>query len=309
LGSAGTIVAWSLGGCEGPVWSRPSCGYDGSDGILQHEAGFKRTMSKVWIQGIGLLAAGLAGWEASRAVLAGLHPFQSGELPRPDASFLPPNERRRSSDAVRWAVHVAQEAMTQSGLEPRTVQTVFASSEGEMEVFDALCRALAVPDRLISPTLFHQSVHNAAAGYWGIATAGQQSSTALSCYDDTFAAGLLEAVTVVCSERCSVLLVAYDLDAPVLLREARSITTGFAVAMILGPESSGSLAGMQVRLENCSEGEGRLPNPGLEQLRQGNPAARSLPLLSTIAAGERETVRLPLLDRQQIVLEVDGCHS
>jgi hypothetical protein len=179
-----------------------------------------------------------------------------------------------------------------------------------MAVLDALCRALATPDRLISPTLFHQSVHNAAAGYWGIATAGQQSSTALSCYDDTFAAGLLEAATVVCSEQCPVLLVVYDLDVPMLLREARPIATGFAVAMVLAPESSGSLAAMQVRLENIFEEEdGRLPNSDLERLRWGNPAARSLPLLSAIAVGGRQTTRLQLLDRQQLVLEVDVCRN
>jgi len=264
----------------------------------------------VAIKGIGLLAPGLLGWDTGRTVLAGLCPFQRGEIPVPEALLLPPNERRRSSDSVRWAVHVAQEAITQSGLDPQTVRTVFASSDGEMAVFDALCQALATPDRVISPTLFHQSVHNAAAGYWGIATAGQQSSTALSCYDDTFAAGFLEAVSVVCSEQGPVLLVAYDLDAPVLLREARPITTGFAVAMVLAPESTGSLAAVQVCLENVvEEKDGRLLQSDLERLRRENPAARSLPLLSALAVGGRRTIRLPLLDRQQLVLEVDGCHN
>lgn len=265
---------------------------------------------KVGIKGIGLLASGLLGWEASRAVLAGLQPFQPGEVPVPEALLLPPNERRRSSDSVRWAVHVAQEAITQSGLDPHTVPTVFASSEGEMAVFDTLCRALATPDRLISPTLFHQSVHNAAAGYWGIATAGQQSSTALSCYDDSFAAGFLEAVTLVCVERCPVLLVAYDLDTPAPLREARSIMAGFAVAMVFIQDGDDSLAAVHVHLENVSgKGGSNLAASDLEQVRQGNPAARSLPLLSAIAIGGRQTLHLPLLDYQQLRLEVTACHS
>jgi hypothetical protein len=276
---------------------------------MQNEADPKGAMMRVGIKGIGLLASGLLGWEASRAVLAGLQPFQPGEVPVPEALLLPPNERRRSSDSVRWAVHVAQEAITQSGLDPHTVPTVFASSEGEMAVFDTLCRALATPDRLISPTVFHQSVHNAAAGYWGIATAGQQSSTALSCYDDSFVAGLLEAVTLVCSERCPVLLVAYDLDTPIPFREARSIATGFAVATVFVPDSGNTLAAVHVRLENvCGEGESRMSASHLECVRRGNPAARSLPLLSTIAVGGRQTVRLPLLAHQQLALEVDACH-
>jgi hypothetical protein len=263
---------------------------------------------EVAIHGIGLLAAGLVGWEAGRMVLAGLHPFQSGEVPEPEATVLPPNERRRSSDCVRWAVHVAQEAITQSGLDPREVPTVFASSGGEMTVFDKLCRTLATPERMVSPTLFHQSVHNTAAGYWGIATTGQQSSTALSCYDDSFAAGLLEAATLVGVEGCPVLLVAYDLAVPAPLSQARPITSGFAVALVLAPPSDGSPVVMQVCLQEAGvDAPTVLEDPVLDQLRLGNPAARSLPLLSVIAAGGFRTVRLGLLDSQQLRLDLGLC--
>ena len=46
----------------------------------------------------------------------------------------------------------------------------------------------------ISPTRFHNSVHNAAAGYWTIGAGCMQATTALSAYDATFAEGLLEAL-------------------------------------------------------------------------------------------------------------------
>lgn len=260
------------------------------------------------IRGVGLLAPGLIGWEAGRAVLAGLRPFQPGVVPDPEAMILPPNERRRSSDCVRWAVQVAQEAMVQSGLDPRDVPTVFASSGGEMDVFDKLCRALAVPERTVSPTLFHQSVHNAAAGYWGIATAGQQSSTALSCYDDSFAAGLLEAATLACVERCPVLLVAYDLAVPPPLNQARPITTGFAMALLVAPPPEHSCAVMRVRLEEGDiVGTCDLADQALEGVRHDNPAARSLPLLSAIATGGERIVRLGLLESQHIRVELGPC--
>ncbi len=263
---------------------------------------------EITISGVGLLAPGLIGWDAGRAVLAGLSPFRPDEVPDPDAMMLPPNERRRSSDCVRWAVQVAQEAMAKSGLDPRDVPTVFASSGGEMGVFDKLCRALATPERTVSPTLFHQSVHNAAAGYWGIATAGQQSSTALSCYDDSFAAGLLEAVTMVGVERCPVLLVAYDLAVPSPLSQARPITTGFAVALLLAPPSDLSSAVMRVQLEEgeVADNDG-LADLGLEGVRQDNPAARSLPLLRAIARGGKRIVRLGLLETQQLMVELGPC--
>ena len=265
---------------------------------------------KVGIQGIGLLAAGLEGWRAGRAVLGGTEPFAPVAVPNPDAALLPPNERRRSSDCVRWAVHVAQEAIAQSGLDPREVPTVFASSGGEMGVLDTLCRTLAMPERVISHTLFHQSVHNTAAGYWGIATTCQQSSTALSCYDDSFAAGLLEAITFVWVEQRPVLLVAYDLAVPAPLREARPITTGFAVALVLVPTSDGSLAGMHLRLDEADQDEPTsLQDAALDRVRQDNPAARSLVLLRAIAAGGSQTVRLSLLDSQQLVLDLDPCRN
>jgi hypothetical protein len=265
---------------------------------------------KVGIQGIGLLAAGLEGWRAGRVVLAGTEPFVPIAVPDPEAALLPPNERRRSSDCVRWAVHVAQEAIAQSGLDPREVPTVFASSGGEMGVLDTLCRTLAMPERVISPTLFHQSVHNTASGYWGIATTCQQSSTALSCFDDSFAAGLLEAITFVCVEQRPVLLVAYDLAVPVPLNEARPITTGFAVALVLAPPSDYSLSGVRLSLDEAHQDEPTgLVDPALEQIRQDNPAARSLPLLSAIATGGSQTVRLSLLDSQQLVLEIDPCRN
>ena len=265
---------------------------------------------KVSIQGIGLLAAGLEGWCAGRAVLAGTEPFAPVVVPDPEAALLPPNERRRSSDCVRWTLHVAQEAIVQSGLDPREVPTVFASSGGEMEVLDTLCRTLSLPDRLISPTLFHQSVHNTAAGYWGIATTCQESSTALSCYDDSFAAGLLEAITFVSVEQRPVLLVAYDLAVPAPLNEARPITIGFAIALVLVPPSDSALATMQLRLEEADQEDIRgLQDAALERVRLDNPAARSLPLLRAIATGGSQRVILDLLDSQQLVLDLDPCRN
>lgn len=267
-------------------------------------------MIAVDIQGIGLLAPGLIGWEAGRAVLAGLQPFAPDEVPHPEAALLPPNERRRSSESVRWAVQVAQEAMMQSGLNPRDVPTVFASSDGEMDVFDTLCRTLTTKERLVSPTIFHQSVHNTAAGYWGIATSGQRSSTALSCYNDTFAAGLLEAATLVHVEHSPVLLVAYDLDAPALLRAARPIASGFAMALVLVQGSTSCLARLRLRLESAHAHEGsRLYDAALDQVRQENPAARSLPLLRELAVGGSQTIRLNLLDTQQLLVDVESCRN
>jgi Beta-ketoacyl synthase, N-terminal domain len=265
---------------------------------------------RVGILGVGLLAAGLEGWATGREVLAGARPFDPCRVPDPDASILPANERRRSSDCVRWAVQVAQEAMAQSGLDPHEVGTVFASSGGEMEVLDKLCRALATTERVVSPTLFHQSVHNTAAGYWGIATSCQQSSTALSCYDDSCAAGLLEAVTYACIEERPVLFVAYDLPAPVPLNGARPIASAFAAALVLTPSVSQALAIADVRL-TAADGRdvSHAFSQEFERLRLDNPAARLLPVLQALAMERRATINLNLLDDQRLIVEVKSCRN
>lgn len=262
---------------------------------------------RVGILGVGLLSAGLEGWSKGQQVLGRGLPFLPTSLPEPEAGLLPPNERRRSSHCVRWAVQVAQEAVAQSGLDPREIATVFASSGGEMGILDTLCRALATTERIVSPTLFHQSVHNTAAGYWGIATTCQQSSTALSCYDDSCAVGLLEAVAYATLEECPVLFVAYDLPAPEPLNGARPIASAFAAALVVTPAVKPILPTASLRLLSY---EGRqvtaMPDQNLERLRLDNPAARILPLLRALALTGRDTVTMNVLDDQQLAVEVDS---
>jgi len=261
---------------------------------------------QVGILGMGVLGAGLEGWVNSREVLAGTVPFLPSSKPDPEAAILPANERRRSSECVRWAVQVAQEAIAYSGLDPHEVATVFASSGGEMGVLDKLCRALATSERVISPTLFHQSVHNTAAGYWGIATTCQQSSTALSCYDDSCAAGLLEAVTYATIEARPVLFVAYDLPAPEPLNGARPIASAFATSLVLTSSSEPALATASVSLvaaqrNNVTE----MPGHDLERLRLDNPAARLLPVLRALSMKGRHRVNMNVLDDQRLVVEIE----
>ena len=262
---------------------------------------------RVSIRGIGLLSAGLEGWSSGREVLRGGQPFSPTSLPDPTADLLPANERRRSSDCVRWAVQVAHEAIVQSELDPRDVATVFASSGGEMGVLDTLCRALATTERIVSPTLFHQSVHNTAAGYWGIATKCQQSSTALSCYDDSSAVGLLEAVTYATLEECPVLFVAYDLPAPEPLHGARPIATAFAAALVLTAFGEPPDPTMSLRLLSAEKRDvTTMSDQDLERLRLDNPAARVLPLLRAVALKGRHTIMMDVLDDQRLAVEVDS---
>ena len=145
------------------------------------------------IEGIGLLGPGLDGWTGSVALLEGRSPYipQPTVLPVPDG--LPPAERRRIGRVVKLALGVGLQALSKAGLDPAALPAVFASSGGDGHNCHEICQALSLDDRMISPTRFHNSVHNAPSGYWGIATRSREAVTSVSCFDASFGAGLLEA--------------------------------------------------------------------------------------------------------------------
>ena len=245
-------------------------------------------MNTLQVEGVGLMAPGLAGWPNGRAVLSGARPYVAEAMPTAIAALLPANERRRTTATVKLALQVAQEAALQADIDPSTTPTVLASSGGDSEVLDKICAALTLPDRPVSPTHFHHSVHNTPAGYWSIATRCAAASLSLSAYDDSFAAGLMEAAALAWTDRTRVLLVAYDLPLPFPLSERREIVAPFAVALVLNPVLTGLRMAILRLTPNVERPASRLDDPQLETLRLGNPAARSLPLLEAIS-------NLPLL--------------
>lgn len=242
-------------------------------------------MMRVYVHGVGLRGPGLAGWPASRPILSGQAPWEAEPAPRPSGAMLPATERRRSTPTIRLAMDAAQEALAQSGLAADGLATVFACSGGDMEVVQALCEGLAAPAREVSPTRFHNSVHNAPAGYWSIATGARLPSTSLSCYDDSFGAGLLEAATQAAVDGWPVLLAAYEVPAPFPLYAARPVQGVFGTALVLCAAPAGALAVLDLGLvPDAGLACSRMANDALEALRQANPAARALPLLAALAA-------------------------
>ncbi|MDP2961253.1 MAG: beta-ketoacyl synthase chain length factor [Sulfurimicrobium sp.] len=248
-------------------------------------------MINVYLAGIGLCAPGMLDWTMGRAVLRGEMPVGS-EQPKPAATLLPPAERRRSSQATRYALQAGQEAITQAGLAATQAAVVFASSDGDGENLHHILESLAQPEHEVSPTRFHNSVHNAAAGYWNIATGARTPANSIAAYDDSFAAGLLEAAVQAATENMPVLLAAFDLPLPAPLHEVRPTAAPFAVALLLTPEPANALARLKIRLEPMTEDGTKMHHPELEILRAGNPAARALPLLQAVAGGQAQRIVL-----------------
>ena len=248
---------------------------------------------RLHIEGVGLAGPGLDGWPASRPALSGAAPYAPAATVVPAAEGLPSAERRRVGVPVRLALSVGHEAFSAAGRDAAQTATVLASSGGDCDNIHQLCETLAGADRAISPTRFHNSVHNAAAGYWGIATRSRAASTSLSCHDASFAAGLLETAAQCAADGVAVALIAYDHPYPQPLAALRPIADSFGVALVAAPQRTGrALAALDVDYIPRPAPATRVPDDALERVRTGVPAARSLPLLQLLARGAAGTVVL-----------------
>ena len=266
-------------------------------------------MIRAAILGVGLRGPGLAGWSAGQAVLAGTAPWEDSAVALPPSALLPPTERRRAGAAVRLALAVAEEASTASGLVPGTIPGVFATSNGDGAVLGALLETLASAAPQVSPTQFHNSVHNAGAGYWTIATSSRVPVTCLSCFDWTFAAGLLQAAAGVATRAAPVLLCVYDLPMPEPLRRVRPTGSVFGVGLVLAPPgTAGALAELGVAYDAAPPDTGsEAPRlPALAALARQNPAARALRLLEALARAEAQQGALAW-NGGQLHWELDPC--
>ena len=258
---------------------------------------------KACITGVGVLGPGLADWPAAARVLAGAVAWTAAPVVLPQPAALPSAERRRTGAAVRLTLAVGLEASTRAGINPASLPVVFSSSGGDGQNCHEICEVLASSERALSPTRFHNSVHNAPAGYWGIATGATAATNSLCAYDASFAAGLLEALCQLAAERRPVLLIAYDTTYPEPMRSVRPIPAAFGVALLLAPPgAAGALA--EIRVERSHAPPDSLEDAALEQLRTAVPAARSLPLLARLACGRSGAVHIEYLDGASIALAV-----
>ena len=237
---------------------------------------------RAWVRAVSVWGPGLEGWAASAPILAG-----GGHVPRasppPAPALLPANERRRTGPVVRLALAVATEAAGASGLDPVTLRSVFGSANGDGPVVGGILDALVGGGaRAVSPTQFSNSVHNAAAGYWSIATGGAQPANCVGAGDATWAATLLTAVVEVRTLQVPVLLVVYDYPLPPPLDVTRPILAPFAAAFVLAPAGPGQ-ATLDVAYVPGVAAPDEPDDLALAELARGNPAAQSLRLLQCLA--------------------------
>ena len=257
---------------------------------------------RVSVNAVGVLAPGLPDWETASAVLAGQREFVSATLLSPQPACLAPPERRRSCPTVRLAIAVAEQALRQTPLSPREMAMVFSSYEAAGLITHQLCEVLA-GSREVSPTQFHNSVHNAPSGYYSIAMKAKLGATSICRGPWTFAAGLLAAAVQALCDGVPVLFVCYDSPMPSPLSDSMPVVDATAIALVIAPAASAAtLASWEIAIapaEGGAEWPAWMPHGW-----HANASARGFDALATLS-GTVTSAALPL--SPGLAVQVDRC--
>lgn len=151
---------------------------------------------------------------------------------------LPPAERRRLNPLTQLALRVA-EGLVAGRDRADLVETplVYGSADGDGVVLMRLLGALR-DHQPLSPTQFHNSVHNAPAGYWTIGLSSQAATTAIAADDDTIEVALVEGGMQAVVRGGPVLMLAASRSFPEELRRVRPNLRDFAVGAWCEPTAA-----------------------------------------------------------------------
>ena len=254
----------------------------------------------VHVAGVGMWSPALTDFAALRATVQG--ETVAPPTGRPPAAALPAGERRRAPEIVLLAAEAAGQAVAMSGLDAATLACVFASSQGDQTITDYMCATLASTPAELSPTRFHNSVHNAPAGYWTIATGCHAPSSAVCAHRASFPASLLEAATLAVADQRAVLLVCADVAGSGPLAEVTGSRQPFASALVLTPTAAGSTLGrLDLHLCPGSISEASAAPSVPAAWLDASPSAAALPLLALLA---RSTGRCRLMAGASLGMDV-----
>ena len=258
---------------------------------------------RVFVEAVGVLAPGLQDWQAAKSVLLGELTFQAAPFAPVAPASLPPAERRRSSPTVRLAIAVAEQALRGTALAPQEMAMVFSSSEAAAVITHQICEALA-GGREVSPTQFHNSVHNAPSGYYSIAMNAKLAASSVCRGQWSFAAGLLNAAVQAVTDELPVLYACYDSPLPAPLCKVMPTVDTTALALVVTPaQRPGSLASWEIALVPSG---GDVSWPGwMPSSWHANASARGFASLATLADPACRTAELPL--SPELVLRVSRC--
>jgi hypothetical protein len=257
-------------------------------------------MTELDIIGIGVWSPNFSNWnEFSTGLLTGN--WQTDARVQP--TLMPSRERRRAPQSVKMAMEVMNQACEMAALNPAGIAAVFSSSMGDMQITDYLGRTLATSPLMVSPTKFHNSVHNASTGYWSIATQSHAPTTAISAHSYSAPMAFIEAAIQALECGDPILIVTQEMAAPIALRETCPSEQPFSAALLLAPAGycESPVASICFKLARESVEWPELPKD-LQESLSSNPGARLLPLLAAISTSEStQTQSFLSADRREVV--------
>ncbi len=274
-------------------------------------------MNTLYIESAGICAPSIPDWMAFKQIVQNNCQIQEEEFLHngealdltigaviPPASILPPNERRRTTKTIKIALHCMQQLFPQDKNNIVPMASVFASSSGDVDLVQSICMALSTDDKAVSPIQFHNSVHNAAAGYWSIGCKWMHATTSISAANGTFVAALLEAASQINENRQKVALCCYDISSPPPLDMKRPVQYDFGCALVLAAEQTGQSIARLSFQPSTENKPVKMNRPDLETLRTDNPSAAALPLLFALACSHNSNLTLPYLPDLDMDIEL-----
>jgi len=135
---------------------------------------------------------------------------------------------------------------------PEGTPFLFATANGEINTIGTILESLEDPGRSVSPTHFHNSVHNASPGYWSISSKRRSPSTTLTMGELSFEYAVLDAWARLSCDESTVQVTAGDeaVEGPAWADPAHcthDLCGSLMLSSDAGQESTGRL--LHVRIE------------------------------------------------------------
>ncbi len=230
----------------------------------------------------------------------------------PKPQIIPANERRRAPLPVRLAVESSWQASQMAKVDPKELSCVFVSGFGDTQLTDYMCKVLAGDSKELSPTKFHNSVHNAAAGYWTISTGCEKAANSVAGFENSVSVTLLEGMIQCVEENKPILLTFFDAPVSQVLTDIMGPGDSFACSIVIVPESFASQSDYTkkitatLELANCEWPALNVCSDVIKASYTNNPSARVIPLLELLV-GESgsNTIELPLSEQTALSVRVD----
>jgi hypothetical protein len=243
-------------------------------------------MKPVFLRGVGLWTTGFPNPEAWCRGEA------DPDLKAADAALLEGPLRRRASPLTRISVDVFEQATRAAGVDPATIPTIWATAHGEHGTAIKLLKMMLRGEGKVSPTHFHNSVHNTPSAYASIAAGNGSASTTLTGGPELVSSAILEAFCHLDAGTPEIVVVLGDepLHAP-FERGDMQEPLGIAFVFASAPD------GAAFKLSNLRREA--LPSIKLHERLGGLYVTAGLPLLEHIVSRRPGTIPLEIEEHRR----------